>query len=388
MSSVPVIPQARGLRHTGPVTVAVVSGPTAVGKGTVVGALLRSHPEIVVSRSVTTRPPRPTERDGIDYDFITPEQFDKLVDGEGLLEWATVHNSHRYGTPRGPVERAVADNRTVVLEIDLQGARQVRETYPQATQIFLAPPSWEELVHRLVGRGTETPEQQKQRLETAKVELANADEFDAVVVNDTVGVPMNSVPVIPQARGLRHTGPVTVAVVSGPTAVGKGTVVGALLRSHPEIVVSRSVTTRPPRPTERDGIDYDFITPEQFDKLVDGEGLLEWATVHNSHRYGTPRGPVERAVADNRTVVLEIDLQGARQVRETYPQATQIFLAPPSWEELVHRLIGRGTETPEQQKQRLETAKVELANADEFDAVVVNDTVDHAVAHLVELLSL
>src|SRR5260364_55855 len=145
MSSVPVIPQARGLRHTGPVTVAVVSGPTAVGKGTVVGALLRSHPEIVVSRSVTTRPPRPTERDGIDYDFITPEQFDKLVDGEGLLEWATVHNSHRYGTPRGPVERAVADNRTVVLEIDLQGARQVRETYPQATQIFLAPPSWEEL---------------------------------------------------------------------------------------------------------------------------------------------------------------------------------------------------------------------------------------------------
>jgi guanylate kinase len=165
-------------------------------------------------------------------------------------------------------------------------------------------------------------------------------------------------------------------------------VVGALLRSHPEIVVSRSVTTRPPRPTERDGIDYDFITPEQFDKLVDDEGLLEWATVHNSHRYGTPRGPVERAVADNRTVVLEIDLQGARQVRETYPQATQIFLAPPSWEELVHRLIGRGTETPEQQKQRLETAKVELANADEFDAVVVNDTVDHAVAHLVELLSL
>lgn len=199
---------------------------------------------------------------------------------------------------------------------------------------------------------------------------------------------MSSVPVIPQARGLRHTGPVTVAVVSGPTAVGKGTVVGALLRSHPEIVVSRSVTTRPPRPTERDGIDYDFITPEQFDKLVDGEGLLEWATVHNSHRYGTPRGPVERAVADNRTVVLEIDLQGARQVRETYPQATQIFLAPPSWEELVHRLIGRGTETPEQQKQRLETAKVELANADEFDAVVVNDIVDHAVAHLVELLSL
>ena len=195
---------------------------------------------------------------------------------------------------------------------------------------------------------------------------------------------MSSDPVIPQARGLRHDHPVTVAVVSGPTAVGKGTVVGALLRRHPEIVVSRSVTTRPPRPTERDGIDYDFVTPAQFD----GDGLLEWAVVHNSHRYGTPREPVEKAVADDRTVILEIDLQGARQVRETYPQATQIFLAPPSWDELVHRLIGRGTETPEQRERRLQTARVELANANEFDAVVVNDTVDHAVASLVELLGL
>ncbi|MDU7815278.1 MAG: guanylate kinase [Bacillota bacterium] len=199
---------------------------------------------------------------------------------------------------------------------------------------------------------------------------------------------MSSDPVIPQARGLRHDHPVTVAVVSGPTAVGKGTVVGALLRRHPEIVVSRSVTTRPPRPTERDGIDYDFVTPAQFDELVDGDGLLEWAVVHNSHRYGTPREPVEKAVADDRTVILEIDLQGARQVRETYPQATQIFLAPPSWDELVHRLIGRGTETLEQRERRLQTARVELANANEFDAVVVNDTVDHAVASLVELLGL
>ncbi len=199
---------------------------------------------------------------------------------------------------------------------------------------------------------------------------------------------MSSDPVIPQARGLRHDHPVTVAVVSGPTAVGKGTVVGELLRRHPEIVVSRSVTTRPPRPTERDGIDYDFVTPAQFDELVDGDGLLEWAVVHNSHRYGTPREPVEKAVADDRTVILEIDLQGARQVRETYPQATQIFLAPPSWDELVHRLIVRGTETPEQRERRLQTARVELANANEFDAVVVNDTVDHAVASLVRLLGL
>lgn len=199
---------------------------------------------------------------------------------------------------------------------------------------------------------------------------------------------MSADPEIPAARGLTRTGPVNVVVVSGPTAVGKGTVVGALHRRHPEIMVSRSVTTRPPRPRERDGVDYDFVSPEEFDSLVASDGLLEWAVVHNSHRYGTPRGPVEEAVAQGRPVVLEIDLQGARQVRRSYPDAAQIFLAPPSWQELVRRLVGRGTETPAQQARRLETARVELASADEFDAVVVNDTVQHAVDRLVELLSL
>lgn len=195
-------------------------------------------------------------------------------------------------------------------------------------------------------------------------------------------------PAIPAPRGRRRPGRPQVVVISGPTAVGKGTVVAALKRARPRIVVSRSATTRPPRPGERDGVEYDFVSDEQFDALIASGGLLEWATVHNSHRYGTPRGMVEEAVARGCTVILEIDLQGARQVRTSYPQAEHIFLAPPSWEELVHRLVGRGTETPEQQERRLRTARTELASADEFEAVVVNDTVDHAVATLVELLSL
>lgn len=177
-------------------------------------------------------------------------------------------------------------------------------------------------------------------------------------------------------------------VVSGPTAVGKGTVVAALQRAHPEIVVSRSATTRPPRPGERDGVEYDFVDDDEFDRLVASGGLLEWAVVHNSHRYGTPRRMVEEAVAEGRTVVLEIDMQGARQVRDSYPRAEHVFLAPPSWAELVRRLVGRGTETPEQQERRLRTARIELASAGEFDAVVVNDTVEHAVESLVELLGL
>ncbi|MCI1749408.1 MAG: guanylate kinase [Acidipropionibacterium sp.] len=195
-------------------------------------------------------------------------------------------------------------------------------------------------------------------------------------------------PVIPQPRGLRRAEPVSVAVVSGPTAVGKGTVVSALHKAHPEIVVSRSATTRAPRPGEIDGVEYDFVTDDRFDELIASDGLLEWAIVHNSHRYGTPRGPVEEAVAQGRTVVLEIDMQGARQVRFSYPQAEHIFLAPPSWDELKRRLIRRGTETAEQQARRLRTARKELAAVDDFDAVIVNDTVDHAVAALVDLLGL
>ncbi|WP_130865468.1 guanylate kinase [Acidipropionibacterium timonense] len=193
---------------------------------------------------------------------------------------------------------------------------------------------------------------------------------------------------MPAARGFTTDEHVQVAVISGPTAVGKGTVVAALSRLHPELVVSRSVTTRPPRPGERDGVEYDFVDDPTFDELVAADGLLEWATVHNTHRYGTPRRPVEEAVAAGRTVVLEIDLQGARQVRTSYPQARQVFLAPPSWQELVRRLVGRGTETPEQQERRLRTARVELASADEFDAVVVNDTVPGTVDALVTLLGL
>jgi len=175
-------------------------------------------------------------------------------------------------------------------------------------------------------------------------------------------------------------------VVSGPTAVGKGTVVSRLRDQHPEIFVSVSATTRPPRPGEVDGVHYLFVTPEEFDELVAAEMLLEWAVVHGVHRYGTPRAPVLAALAAGRQALLEIDLQGARQVRRTCPDARFVFLAPPSWEELVRRLVGRGTESPEQRERRLETAREELAAAREFDHVVVNDEVGRAVAALVGLL--
>lgn len=179
-----------------------------------------------------------------------------------------------------------------------------------------------------------------------------------------------------------------VFVVSGPTAVGKGTVVACLKRLHPEVFVSVSATTRPPRPGEVEGVHYHFVDDVTFDDLVAHDGLLEWAVVHGRHRYGTPRAEVERAVEQGRVVVLEIDLQGAEQVRRTYPQACQIFIDPPDWDELVRRLVGRGTETPEQQARRLETARRELALAEGFDHRVTNREVDQTVADLVGLLGL
>lgn len=179
-----------------------------------------------------------------------------------------------------------------------------------------------------------------------------------------------------------------VTVVSGPTAVGKGTVVRALKARHPEVWVSVSATTRPPRPGEVNGEHYWFVSSAAFDELEASDGLLEWAVVHGRDRYGTPAAPVLDAMARGERVILEIDLQGARQVKAKLPQARLVFIAPPDWNELVNRLVGRGTETAEQRERRLVTAKGELAAADEFDHIVVNDEVGRAVDELVDLLGL
>jgi guanylate kinase len=177
-------------------------------------------------------------------------------------------------------------------------------------------------------------------------------------------------------------------VLAGPTAVGKGTVSTYIRDHYPEVWLSVSATTREPRPGEQDGVHYFFVGPDEFDRLVATGDMLEWAVVHGRNRYGTLRRTVERAMADGKSVLLEIDLQGARQVKESMPEATFVFLTPPSWDEMVRRLVGRGTETAEEQQQRLETAKLELAAEPEFDFTVVNDDVQRAADELVSLMGL
>lgn len=167
--------------------------------------------------------------------------------------------------------------------------------------------------------------------------------------------------------------------------MGKGTVVTALRRRKSDLVVSVSATTRPRRPGEIDGLHYHFLTPAEFDALIAEDGLLEWAEFSGC-RYGTPAKPVQQALAAGNTVVLEIDVQGARQIRERMPEAILVFLRPPDMETLRHRLARRGTEEPDDVAQRLEAAQAEIGEARWFDHVVVNDDVDRAADAITRIL--
>jgi guanylate kinase len=175
-------------------------------------------------------------------------------------------------------------------------------------------------------------------------------------------------------------------VVAGPSGVGKGTVIQRVLEIDPSVVLSVSATTRSPRPGEVDGVDYRFVSEEEFDRLVATDALLEWAVIFGHHRSGTPSQPVEAARSEGRHVVLEIDVQGARQVRARTQDATLIFLAPPSLEELERRLRERGTEDEAQLEGRLAAAREEMSEAPLFEHVVVNDEVSRAAEEIARIL--
>ncbi|GGB94299.1 guanylate kinase [Cellulomonas carbonis] len=177
-------------------------------------------------------------------------------------------------------------------------------------------------------------------------------------------------------------------VLAGPTAVGKGTVSADVRARYPEVWLSVSATTRPPRPGEVDGVHYLFVDDATFDRMVAEGEFLEWAVVHGRNRYGTPRAAVVERLRAGEPALLEIDLAGARQVRAAMPEARFVFLAPPSWDELVRRLVGRGTEDEEERERRLATARVELAAEPEFDHTIVNDDVRRATDELVTVMGL
>lgn len=176
-------------------------------------------------------------------------------------------------------------------------------------------------------------------------------------------------------------------VLAGPSGVGKSTVVHELRDLYPDLWFSVSATTREQRQGERDGVDYRFVTSAEFDRMIENHELLEWADIHRgTHRSGTPRTPIENRLTAGEPALVEVDLQGARALREAMPEAILVFLSPPSWEALVERLVGRGTESPNVVARRLRTAREELAAQDEFDAVVVNTDLKSAAIELLTLI--
>lgn len=193
---------------------------------------------------------------------------------------------------------------------------------------------------------------------------------------------------LPEKFGVKSLPMSRLYVLVGPSGVGKGTVVKALRKAHPQVNVAVSATTRSPRPGERDGIDYHFLSEAQFDDLVASDGFVEWAIVHGQKRYGTLRSEIAKYIARGEDVVLEIDLAGARQVRRSNPDACFIFLQAPSQKILQERLRGRGTEGEAEVTRRLQTAEIEMAAAGEFEHIVVNNHPDQAASELAALMGI
>lgn len=196
MDSTPAGPLRRGI-------LLVVAGPSGVGKGTLIRELRLRHPAIEWSVSCTTRDPRPGEHDGVDYHFISDQQFARMRDEGELLEWALVHGLDRYGTPRGPVEKALAEGRDIVLEIDYQGARSVRTRMPEAVMVFVAPPNAAALRERLAERKTEDSSAVQRRMRSAAVEFANMGMFEYVLINDALSLAFDDLEAIYLAERMR-----------------------------------------------------------------------------------------------------------------------------------------------------------------------------------------
>lgn len=288
---------------------------------------------------------------------------------------------------RGRGQAIEARRRRAQVKADLSGGRRtLASVLDQRHDPILSRLRIDEVLRALPGIG---PARTRRILDDCEIDpkrrLGQLGDLQVSRVEDAVARPRIDTPTETQRGARDGASGARLLVLSGPSGVGKSSVVSYLREHHPRLWFSISVTTRPPRPGEVDGVDYHFITTEEFDRMrAEGE-LLEWA-VFAGNSYGTPATPVAERLARGEPVMCEIDLQGARQVRAADPDALLVFLAPPSWQVLVERLTGRGTEPSQVVAERLQTAQRELAAEREFDVVVVNDAVPRAAEEIIHLL--
>eukprot|EP00543_Licmophora_paradoxa_P014004 CAMPEP_0202457794 /NCGR_PEP_ID=MMETSP1360-20130828/14709_1 /ASSEMBLY_ACC=CAM_ASM_000848 /TAXON_ID=515479 /ORGANISM="Licmophora paradoxa, Strain CCMP2313" /LENGTH=386 /DNA_ID=CAMNT_0049077959 /DNA_START=18 /DNA_END=1178 /DNA_ORIENTATION=+ len=332
------------------------------------------------SVSHTSRSPRDGERDGIHYNFSTVEKIQKaIIDGK-FIEYAEVHGKY-YGTSFAAVESVQSKGQICVLDIDVQGVIKVKQSKLNPYYIFIAPPSMEALEGRLRGRGTESEEDVKKRLSNAMAELQYGNQpgnFDFIIINDNLKTAFERLVkqvqfYYPTLDSFMRPRPV---VFCGPSGVGKGTLINLLLKRFPneQFGFSVSHTTRNPRQGEVNGVHYNFTSAEQMKKDIAAGKFIEHAEVHGNY-YGTSIAAVESVQSKGKVCVLDIDVQGVKNVKKSQLNPIYLFIAPPSVESLEVRLRGRGTEKEEDIKKRMANAIKELeygSEAGNFDRVFVN----------------
>jgi guanylate kinase len=397
----------------------VFCGPSGAGKGTLIDLLMKAYPnnQFGFSVSHTTRQPRPGEMDGVHYNFCTVEQMKKDIMLDKFIEHAEVHGKF-YGTSIAAVESVQSAGKVCVLDIDVQGVKNVKKSVLDPYYVFISPPSLEQLEARLRGRGTESEEQIQTRTANASEEMAygtTAANFDLVLVNDDLSKAFNSLVKVIQGwyPNLKAETSTTEAletlkvvessfrdielqmeenisyrpvVFCGPSGAGKGTLIDLIMNRFDNDLFGFSVshTTRNPRDGEINGKHYHFTTVEQMRKGIASEKFIEHAEVHGKY-YGTSFAAVESVQSSGKICVLDIDVQGVKNVKKSPLNAYYVFVSPPNMETLETRLRKRGTESEEQIRIRLGNAQAELAYGKEsgnVDLFLVNDTLENALDKL------
>ena len=342
----------------------IFSAPSGSGKSTIINYLLKQDLHLRFSISATSRAPRGTEKNGVEYYFLTPEEFRSRIANGDFLEYEEVYTDKYYGTLKSEVERILNEGDNVIFDVDVVGGCNIKKFYgDRALSVFIQPPCIDDLRKRLEGRGTDSPEVIESR-------IAKADER-RVGTNQGTGTKRIIIRLTRMAGKL--------IIFSAPSGSGKSTIINYLLKQDLHLRFSISATSRAPRGTEKNGVEYYFLTPEEFRSRIANGDFLEYEEVYTDKYYGTLKSEVERILNEGDNVIFDVDVVGGCNIKKFYgDRALSVFIQPPCIDDLRKRLEGRGTDSPEVIESRIAKAEYELGFTGQFDKVVVNDDLETA----------